>query len=91
MPTALQPGDVAVSGNAVKITGAGAHALANGLVQNNSVTIAEISEALGFVNPKDITIGTDGSVTITSANLANKVNALKSGGARPLVNLNCNC
>jgi hypothetical protein len=91
MPTPLNPNDVSVSGDTVRVTGAGAQALANDLVQKNAVTLAEVADALGFVHPKNISIGTDGSVTINSAGVAKKVSELKAGGARPLINLNCNC
>jgi dTDP-4-amino-4,6-dideoxygalactose transaminase len=92
MPGPLSMQDVSVSGNNVKVTGAGAQALGNSLLQKHSVTIAELSDELGFVDPQKLSMGADGSITINSPAVAAKITQLKAAGvAAALDNLNCNC
>jgi hypothetical protein len=91
MPTKVSVSAFTVSDDAVSITGPSAATVRNGLVQNHTVTISEMAAVFGQLNPKDITIGDDGSVTINNANVARQVVALQSGGADMMVDYNCIC
>jgi hypothetical protein len=91
MPTPLEMRDIAIAGSTVTVTGAGAQALANSLIQKHSVTLAELADQLGFVDPKNITIDADGSITIASNKIAAKLTGLKAANVVHPMNLNCVC
>jgi hypothetical protein len=72
--------------------GQAAQIIATALVQKHSETVAEMSAALGFINPAQISIGTDGSVSIRSKSVADRIERIsRQDGGGELFDSNCGC
>ena len=90
MPKVIKNDDVKVSGDKVMIGGEGAKILLESLVQKNTNTLMELTDRVGVVSPKEISIGKDGTIILKGKKIAaNAERIIKAESG--FLDTNCQC